>query len=168
MGVNQPTGEGFLYGLAAYGWWGLVPIYFHWLGKISPFDILAHRIVWSAFFYRPDPDDFGALARRSAAQYARNLSRRRSATRSWSPTTGRCTFSPSTSRTSCRRASAISCRWSASPWGIQIFRERLVAAPASGDRVCRPRAALLTWEVGVFPWLATRSPCAVQRLRHDS
>lgn len=40
--------EGFLYGLAAYIWWGLVPFYFHWLGKIEPLDFLAHRIVWSA------------------------------------------------------------------------------------------------------------------------
>ena len=40
-----------MWGLAAYGWWGLVPIYFEWLGKgISPFDILAHRIAWTAVF----------------------------------------------------------------------------------------------------------------------
>jgi chloramphenicol-sensitive protein RarD len=48
-GSVQNTREGFLYGLAAYGWWGLVPIYFRWLGnEISPFDVLAHRIAWSA------------------------------------------------------------------------------------------------------------------------
>ena len=49
-GVANSTREGFLYGLLAYGWWGLVPIYFHWLGNVSPLDILAHRIVWSAVF----------------------------------------------------------------------------------------------------------------------
>ncbi len=48
--MNQPTRAGFLYGLAAYGWWGLVPIYFHWLGEVSPLHILAHRIAWCALF----------------------------------------------------------------------------------------------------------------------
>jgi chloramphenicol-sensitive protein RarD len=42
------TREGILYGLIAYGWWGLVPLYFYWLGDISPFEALAHRIAWSA------------------------------------------------------------------------------------------------------------------------
>jgi len=48
--LENRTREGILYGLAAYFWWGLVPIYFRWLGKVSPFDILAHRIAWSAVF----------------------------------------------------------------------------------------------------------------------
>jgi chloramphenicol-sensitive protein RarD len=40
---------GMLYGLAAYSMWGAIPIYFRWLGKFaSSYDILAHRIVWSA------------------------------------------------------------------------------------------------------------------------
>lgn len=49
-GVNSSTREGFLYGLAAYVWWGLVPIYFLWLGPFSAVDFVAHRIVWSAVF----------------------------------------------------------------------------------------------------------------------
>lgn len=49
-GVNQPTRAGLIYGLVAYGWWGLVPIYFHWLGKVSPLHILAHRVAWCALF----------------------------------------------------------------------------------------------------------------------
>ncbi|MBI1831203.1 MAG: EamA family transporter RarD [Planctomycetes bacterium] len=46
--MQNATREGMLYGLAAYLWWGLVPLYFRWLGPVQPLDILAHRIVWSA------------------------------------------------------------------------------------------------------------------------
>src|SRR5262245_8066966 len=49
-GVTPKAREGFLYGLAAYGWWGLGPIYFLWLGEFSADAFVAHRIVWSAAF----------------------------------------------------------------------------------------------------------------------
>ena len=49
--MHNATREGFLYGLAAYLWWGLVPLYFRWLGEdVPPFDILAYRIAWSGVF----------------------------------------------------------------------------------------------------------------------
>jgi len=38
---------GLLYGLAAYGLWGVMPIYFKWLQAVPSVDIVAHRIVWS-------------------------------------------------------------------------------------------------------------------------
>ena len=38
---------GFIYGLAAYGLWGVMPIYFKWLQAVPAVDIVAHRIVWS-------------------------------------------------------------------------------------------------------------------------
>jgi chloramphenicol-sensitive protein RarD len=39
--------DGILYGLAAYGFWGFAAFYFRAVGHVSPFEILAHRIVWS-------------------------------------------------------------------------------------------------------------------------
>jgi drug/metabolite transporter (DMT)-like permease len=39
--------EGILFGVAAYGFWGIVAIYFKLLTRVSPLEILAHRIVWS-------------------------------------------------------------------------------------------------------------------------
>ena len=39
--------EGILFGIAAYGFWGFVAIYFKLLTRVSPLEILAHRIVWS-------------------------------------------------------------------------------------------------------------------------
>jgi chloramphenicol-sensitive protein RarD len=39
--------QGVLYGLAAYGMWGLVPIYFKAVAGVPPLEVLAHRVVWS-------------------------------------------------------------------------------------------------------------------------
>jgi chloramphenicol-sensitive protein RarD len=38
---------GVLYGLAAYGWWGFIALYFKALLHVGPVEILAHRVWWS-------------------------------------------------------------------------------------------------------------------------
>lgn len=38
---------GVAYGLAAYVFWGLAPIYFKAVSTVPPLEVLAHRIVWS-------------------------------------------------------------------------------------------------------------------------
>lgn len=38
---------GIFYALVAYGIWGLIPLYFRAVRGVSPFEVLAHRIVWS-------------------------------------------------------------------------------------------------------------------------
>lgn len=37
-------------GLGAYAMWGLLPIYFKFLHQVSPFEIVAHRVIWSVIF----------------------------------------------------------------------------------------------------------------------
>jgi chloramphenicol-sensitive protein RarD len=46
-GVDHPSG--FAYGIAAYGLWGIIPLYFDLLRArhLQPLPILAHRVVWS-------------------------------------------------------------------------------------------------------------------------
>jgi chloramphenicol-sensitive protein RarD len=44
-----PT-DGLLFGLAAYGWWGLQPIYFKAMKEVPPTVLLAHRTIWCAVF----------------------------------------------------------------------------------------------------------------------
>ncbi len=39
-----------MYGLIAYGWWGLVPVYFKAVAHVPPLAVLAHRVVWSVAF----------------------------------------------------------------------------------------------------------------------
>jgi chloramphenicol-sensitive protein RarD len=41
---------GVLLGIAAYGLWGLFPLYFHVLDDAEPVEVLAHRIAWSLVF----------------------------------------------------------------------------------------------------------------------
>jgi chloramphenicol-sensitive protein RarD len=43
---SRPT-AGVVYGLAAYLWWGLAPLYFKAVGHVPPDEILTHRILWS-------------------------------------------------------------------------------------------------------------------------
>jgi len=42
--------RGFLFGVAAYGLWGLFPLYWPLLEPAGAFEILAHRVVWSLVF----------------------------------------------------------------------------------------------------------------------
>ncbi|MFJ9410284.1 EamA family transporter RarD [Streptomyces sp. NPDC101393] len=47
--MQSPSDQrtGLAYGFAAYGMWGLLPLYWHLLDATSPSEILAHRMVWS-------------------------------------------------------------------------------------------------------------------------
>ena len=41
---------GFALGLSAYALWGVLPLYFKAVAAIAPFDIVAHRVLWSLPF----------------------------------------------------------------------------------------------------------------------
>jgi chloramphenicol-sensitive protein RarD len=41
---------GLFYGLAAFGLWGLMPLYFKAVERAGPLEVLAHRIVWCQLF----------------------------------------------------------------------------------------------------------------------
>jgi chloramphenicol-sensitive protein RarD len=45
--ARKETLAGILYGIAAYGSWGFLAVYFKWIDRVAPLEILAHRIVWS-------------------------------------------------------------------------------------------------------------------------
>jgi chloramphenicol-sensitive protein RarD len=42
--------SGFLLGLAAYGLWGVLPVYFKAIAAVPAFEIVAHRVLWSLPF----------------------------------------------------------------------------------------------------------------------
>ena len=39
--------HGVAYGIAAYGLWGLIPLYFKAVANVAPPEVLAHRALWS-------------------------------------------------------------------------------------------------------------------------
>jgi chloramphenicol-sensitive protein RarD len=39
--------QGVAYAIAAYGFWGLVPLYWHQVTFVAPAELIAHRILWS-------------------------------------------------------------------------------------------------------------------------
>jgi chloramphenicol-sensitive protein RarD len=46
---DQRTLHGAYFALAAYGFWGVAPIYFKLLSHVSAVEILCHRVIWSVF-----------------------------------------------------------------------------------------------------------------------
>ena len=48
--AHPESRRGFALGLAAYGLWGVLPVYFKLIAHISAVDIVAHRILWSLPF----------------------------------------------------------------------------------------------------------------------
>lgn len=47
LGARHTQRQGTVFGLMAYLLWGAMPLYFHSLAPIGPWEILAHRILWS-------------------------------------------------------------------------------------------------------------------------
>jgi chloramphenicol-sensitive protein RarD len=47
LNVEALHRNGLAYGFAAYGFWGLVPIYFKAVAAVPALEVLAHRVVWS-------------------------------------------------------------------------------------------------------------------------
>src|SRR5690606_3878263 len=44
---NEDSARGFAFALTAYVLWGFLPFYMKAVAHISPFEVLAHRVVWS-------------------------------------------------------------------------------------------------------------------------
>ena len=48
--VDKDTTAGVLFGIGAYGLWGLLPLYFYVLAPATAVEIVANRVVWSLLF----------------------------------------------------------------------------------------------------------------------
>lgn len=48
--MDKETSAGILFGIGAYGLWGLLPLYFFVLHPAGAVEIVANRVVWSLLF----------------------------------------------------------------------------------------------------------------------
>jgi chloramphenicol-sensitive protein RarD len=48
--TSKASYHGVWYGIAAYGLWGLIPLYFKAVAHVAPPEVLAHRALWSFVF----------------------------------------------------------------------------------------------------------------------
>ena len=47
LAEDRDQTRGVWFAFAAYGFWGVAPVYFKWVEFAEPLEILAHRIVWA-------------------------------------------------------------------------------------------------------------------------
>jgi chloramphenicol-sensitive protein RarD len=143
------------YGLAAYGLWGVIPLYFWALRSLPPVEFLAHRIVWCLLFL----------------VVVLTLSRR------W-PAVFRALGTPRTRRLLTVSACLVAVNWLVYIYsvatervlhsslgyfinplfnvllGLVFFRERLRPAQWLAVALAAAGLAYLVWAAGELPWIA--------------
>src|SRR5947209_15323136 len=50
VSASNEDRSGFIAGIAAFGTWGLIPVYWKLLRALPAYEILAHRFVWTTLF----------------------------------------------------------------------------------------------------------------------
>ncbi len=71
--TTERASTGVVYGLAAYLWWGLCPVYFKAVAHVPAGEILAHRVIWSCLLLLLILARRGQLAQVAAAVRDRRL-----------------------------------------------------------------------------------------------
>ncbi len=145
---------GLLAGLAAYGLWGLLPLYFRALDHLRPDEMLAHRIVWSV----PTALAFIAIARRWGELRAA-LTLRRIGWLSVSAVLIGANWLVYIYAVHAGRVMEASIGYYINPlvsvlFGLVFFGERLRPAQWGSIAIAALGVAILTQAFGSFPWIA--------------
>jgi chloramphenicol-sensitive protein RarD len=149
------TMQGFLYALAAYVFWGVLPIYMKLVAHLPTIEVLAHRALWSMPI---------ALVLLTWLGRTSDI---------W-----RALRSPRTILQAAVAAAFVSVNWGLYVWAISVDRTLetalgyyinplltvLIGALILGDRMSRAQmvavgfavaaVAVLTWEAGGLPWVS--------------
>jgi chloramphenicol-sensitive protein RarD len=153
--VSASNSKGFTPTAVAFAIWGVFPLYFHPLRQISPFQIIAHRVVWSCAFVLVWTAARGELATVRATLVNRGVVWRLAATASlitinwvvyvWAVTNGHVVES--------------SLGYFINPLvnvllGVALLSERLRRAQWAAVGLAATGVAYLTFVAGSPPWIA--------------
>jgi RarD protein len=148
-----PTG--LLFAIAAYGAWGVVPLYWRLLSSVSPVEILAHRIAWSLVFVSALAFAMGARADLLRALRDRRTRAMLAASSvligvNWVVFIG---------SIQAHRLSEASLGYFINPLvnvalGVVVFREHLRAAQRVSIALALLGVAILVASNAAFPWIA--------------
>lgn len=149
------TRAGLLYGLGAYGFWGLIPLYFRQLTHVPAPELLAQRVLWSMVL----------------------MALLTTALRRWADVR-RCLRVPSIRRTLLLTTTLIAVNWfvyihgvvtqrvtetslgyfiaplASAGLGVVVLRERLRGLQVISLALAAVGVAVLTGATGEFPWIA--------------
>ncbi|MCX6426604.1 MAG: EamA family transporter RarD [Actinobacteria bacterium] len=155
MSKVEHKATGLFFGLAAYITWGLLPIYWHYLGKASPFEILANRGIWSLVLC------IIFLATRKKLRHMFTLFRQPRILSLLALTSGLLTINWTVYiwAVSVNRVLEASIGYFITPlvsvtFGVFVFRERMRPLQWTAVLLAVFGVAVLTFEFGSIPWIA--------------
>ena len=152
---NEDTLRGLLFAVSAYFLWGFLPLYMKWLAHIPPFEVVAHRVLWSV----PIASLLLIVMGRTSDVM-------------------RALRTPRVLAMGCVTAALITINWSIYVWAIMqdraldaalgyyinplfsialgavLLRERLDKTQLSAVALAATAVAFLTWQAGSLPWVS--------------
>lgn len=155
--TSQPgnAARGFVYAFAAYIFWGFLPFYMKAVAHVSPFEVIAHRVIWSV-----------PIAAAVLIALGRTAEIKKALT------------TPRMLVMACLTAALISLNWGVYIWAIAsgraldaalgyfinplfsiflgavILKEKLSRVQMVAIALSASAVALLTWHAGSVPWVS--------------
>lgn len=146
---------GVLYGIGAYGLWGLFPLYFPLLDPAGPVEVLAHRILWSLVVVVGILVVAGRLrALRAAFADRRTLGLLAAAAALIAVNWGLYIYAVTSDRVIEAALGYFVNPLVSVAFGVVLFRERLRRAQVVALGLGAVAVAVLTAYYGGFPWVA--------------
>lgn len=154
---DSPTGVGLAF--AAYGVWGLFPLYFALLAGVGPVEVVAHRVVWSLAFCVAVSAGLALTGRGATLRAVRRLTRRQLALLAGAAAVLSVNWGVFIHAVESGQVVQSSLGYFTNPLvsvilGVLVLGERLRRAQWAAVGIAGSAVVVLTVEDGRLPWIA--------------